>query len=1012
MNSLRLPATAFAAVMLSALVAQSVVAQGTVLFSDSFNRPDSPNVDSSVMGIGGITGSTLMVDGVYNEPYVTTQGREISGGQLRLAVGPEDISIPGTVDPTSSNVVLNHNFINPEILAGGGFSVSVDVAAYTPGTNGTFGGGFGIGMSAAEAAIVGDIRLGTPNNAKVINSLGTVRGATVSDFYIGIRNDNLLVWGTGAANGQGLSFANVGATTGNIRVDFGFSSFTAGDTVSYRIYFNDTLIEQNTGGDAYTNPGSFTWTDNDSNFIGLDGRSPTFVAFDNLEITTLVLPTLTVDRSTGEIFLTNNTNQSIELAAYDINSAVGALDQSEWATIESQRGVSDSEWFTFTAPGDNTNLAEGTIGGYTLASMASISLGDVWVRSPFEDVEIELRDTDGNDVPVVVKYIGDEILLGDFDLINGVDSADWPTLRDNLRTDVSSLSPLQAYGAGDLNLDGMVDRLDYRLFKADFLASLPGEALPQTGAVPEPTSLCLGIGLLGLIALRRRVFRAYVRGLVVLGAMVLPGLAVGADLFTDSFDRADEVNIDLTKDGMSGPVAALLAADAVYLEPHTTGGTRDILSNQLRLAVGPGTANIVIDHNFTDASILSDGGFRVSVDVVDYPTESVPHGGAIGIGMSRAEALSTGDADAGFPNGAKISNAFQSGISNFNAAISDFWFGIRGNGTVAWGAGTVAPGDSGYVTSAVGSPTGTISATFAPVGFNQGDNVGYEVFYNGVSQGFGSFQWSQDMQNYIGLDAKDPQFVQFDNFSITTATDAVYKPLRLLVDTDTGVVSIAGGDVANTLDYYEILSDGNGLVEGSFTGLAGAPGFPAGTGIGNGWEAIPENGSDALVETYLAGSSMVGIGAAPISLGAIYNVGLDTRDLQFYYQTQGGPVVPVAVEYLSSGSTVPDFNGDGFVDAADYTVWRDNLGLLTGATLLDGDADGDGDVDATDYNLWKQGFGTLAASAVIAGQVPEPGAVTAGSVPEPGTAIISLLAALMCVALGSRTVGTRSGSKT
>lgn len=990
MNSLRLPATAFAAVMLSFLVTHSVVAQGTVLFSDSFDRPNSLNVDGSLTGIVDNTGSNLVVNGVYNEPYVTTQGREISGGQLRLAVGPEDPLI--TDDPTSSNVVLNHNFINPEILASGGFSVSVDVAAYTAGTVRTYGGGFGIGMSGAEAAIVGDVLNGTPNAAKIINSMGLVRNNTVSDFFIGIRNDNLLVWGTGTDNGEQLITRNVGATTGNIRVDFGLSSFTAGSNVAYSIYFNDTPI----GGNGN---GTFVWSENNANFIGLDGRSPTFVAFDNFEIATVALPTLTVDRSTGEISLTNPTNQSLQLAAYDITSAIGGLDQSGWTTIDSQRG-GGSEWFTLTDPGDNTNLAEGTLGGYTLASMASISLGDVWVRSPFEDVEIELRDTDGNDIPLVVKYIGDEIQPGDFDRNGVVDGADWPTLRDNLRTDVSGLSPLEAYGAGDLNLDGMVDRLDYRLFKANYLVGLPGASPLESASVPEPTSLCLGIGLLGLIAVRRRVFRAPARGLIVFGAMILPGLAVGADLFTDTFNRADGVNIDLTKDGMTGPVATSLAADAVYLEPFTTGGARDITSNQLRLAVGPGTSNVFVDHNFTDASILSDGGFRVSVDVVAYPTLSVPHGGAIGIGMSRTEALSARDADSGAPGGAKISNAFQSGISNFNAAVSDFWFGIRGNGTVAWGAGTVAPSDFGYVTSAVGSPTGTISATFAPVGFNQGDNVGYEVFYNGASQGFGSFQWSQDMQNYIGLDAKDPVSVALDNFSITTAPDAVYKPLRLVVDTDTGVVSIAGGDVANTLDYYEILSEGNGLVAGSFTGLAGAAGFPAGTGIGDGWEAIAENGSDALVETYLAGSSMVGAGAAPISLGAIYNVGLDTRDLQFYYQTQGGPVVPVAVEYLSSGSTVPDFNGDGVVDAADYTVWRDNLGLLTGATLLDGDADGDGDVDAADYSLWRQGFGTSAASAVMAGQVPEPGA-----------AAISLLAALMCVALRSRTVGSRSVSK-
>ena len=46
-----------------------------------------------------------------------------------------------------------------------------------------------------------------------------------------------------------------------------------------------------------------------------------------------------------------------------------------------------------------------------------------------------------------------------------------------------------------------------------------------------------------------------------------------------------------------------------------------------------------------------------------------------------------------------------------------------------------------------------------------------------------------------------------------------------------------------------------------------------------------------------------------------------------------------------------DYNGDGSVDAADYTSWRDNLGN-TGV----GDGHGDGVVDATDYDNWAFNF--------------------------------------------------------
>ena len=62
-------------------------------------------------------------------------------------------------------------------------------------------------------------------------------------------------------------------------------------------------------------------------------------------------------------------------------------------------------------------------------------------------------------------------------------------------------------------------------------------------------------------------------------------------------------------------------------------------------------------------------------------------------------------------------------------------------------------------------------------------------------------------------------------------------------------------------------------------------------------------------------------------------------------------------------SLVGDYNHNGIVDAADYTVWRDALGShVTAYTGADGS--GNGVVDAADLNLWTTHFGqTLAAGA-------------------------------------------------
>lgn len=66
--------------------------------------------------------------------------------------------------------------------------------------------------------------------------------------------------------------------------------------------------------------------------------------------------------------------------------------------------------------------------------------------------------------------------------------------------------------------------------------------------------------------------------------------------------------------------------------------------------------------------------------------------------------------------------------------------------------------------------------------------------------------------------------------------------------------------------------------------------------------------------------------------------------------------------------TVGDFNGDGLVNAADYTVWRDNLN--GSESVLGGAGDGSGIVDAGDYTLWKGNYGGGGASSATA--IPEP----------------------------------------
>jgi hypothetical protein len=67
-----------------------------------------------------------------------------------------------------------------------------------------------------------------------------------------------------------------------------------------------------------------------------------------------------------------------------------------------------------------------------------------------------------------------------------------------------------------------------------------------------------------------------------------------------------------------------------------------------------------------------------------------------------------------------------------------------------------------------------------------------------------------------------------------------------------------------------------------------------------------------------------------------------------------------------------DYNGDGVVNLADYTLWRDSLGA-TGLGLA-ADGSGNGVVGISDYQLWAENFGNMSAS-VASHQVPEPNAL-------------------------------------
>ncbi len=147
--------------------------------------------------------------------------------------------------------------------------------------------------------------------------------------------------------------------------------------------------------------------------------------------------------------------------------------------------------------------------------------------------------------------------------------------------------------------------------------------------------------------------------------------------------------------------------------------------------------------------------------------------------------------------------------------------------------------------------------------------------------------------------------------------------------------------------------------------------------------------TDALDQVSATGSmNLQGDLSVSASSGFLPNVGdsyliASASALNGKFDTTSLPNLPAGMMWQVQYGTLDvsllvtitgDYNGDGFVNAADYTVWRDSLGqpvsLGTGA-----DGNGDGMVTSADFEVWKNNFGASVALSLSYVSVPEPSSV-------------------------------------
>ena len=684
---------------------------------------------------------------------------------------------------------------------------------------------------------------------------------------------------------------------------------------------------------------------------------------------------LTVDRATGGITLSNAGTTAQTIKGYTISSEAGALNYSGWKAISGNYDVngngsvdSNDNWTKLTQAGNSNELTEYEFGGdgATVGAGNAVVLsqagGNAWLKSPFEELALDLILADGNIYKYTVEYINGPaggFAVGDLNFDGSVNALDWPTYNAGRGVDMSGMSAVEAYRKGDLDGDMDNDIADFVLFK-----QLVTGGLSAFGIVPEPSAV----------------------GLLLLGCMILcVRRSVNGSVYSE------------TTNSSRNPVKTLCALLMGIMTLYGLGLNR---SHATTIGfVGAAAVNADIPLNY-GSNISSDGaGWTVSDGTGATPNVALYWGGAPdstgwdwefhnAVTFQHLEALHSGgswDALAPPSNNGVVQLQHQTGAphaikfsvpSGVSLVLNSFDIGNATDQSAAEGPygfdiALIRDSDSTQVWSHHTPEFNAGQQESVPVNYTGGLGLSYTLTFTRHGQGSG-VTWRSGLDN------------------LSFSEGALTAPLKLVVSTTTGLVELQNqSGQSYTIDSYEITSDSNSLDPASWVSLQDSDyegnGVP---GTGNGWEEAGGVNAGQLIESYLLGSSTIAHGAS-IVLGQAFDfdkVGMQ-QDLQFGYHIpgDGGFLTVGDVEYVSPVVDA-DFNNDGTINGKDFLIWQRGYGLTgAAATNAKGNADGDSDVDRVDLAIWQAKYGTVPSLAANI------------AVPEPTTGCLLLVAGLGCI---------------
>ncbi|MGD7653814.1 MAG: sialate O-acetylesterase, partial [Verrucomicrobiales bacterium] len=389
---------------------------GPVLFADTFDRDNSTDLNASTDGKSGTLGALN-----YTGRTINNVTLDINNNALRINGPAGDGAYGGLV------YINDHNFIDSTIEAGGGFAVTVGIAAYS-----TAGSGrrmsIGVGQSLADLDA----------------QSGADPASHAADLVVGYRatTDALEIHKNGVLDETESVSGGLPDAPTTMRIEYLLSSFDAGSPVNYAVFFDDDEV-------AFAS-GSFTWSGTDENYISLASNLSNDSRFDNLEISGGMLaddnaaPTpspMTWESppaalSSSEITMTATTASDSSGVEYYFTNTTDNSHDSGWqdSPAFTDTGLAAETTYSYTVTARDKSAAQNTSAASATAS-ATTPQASSSVAAPIAGVDF------GNDADTAFDRTPDDLNTAD-----GISvSADWSYAGNAL--DVKSDNSANASGS-------------------------------------------------------------------------------------------------------------------------------------------------------------------------------------------------------------------------------------------------------------------------------------------------------------------------------------------------------------------------------------------------------------------------------------------------------------------------------------------------------------------------------------------------------------------------------------